>query len=921
MVADDGLHTIFIGRIEPLEAECFISSYKFQRMLDNFLNITYQERKSSIMMMRILLNTVKVFATFLFLIGTYVYGEVKNENGKILFQEKFDNPESAVKNLGYDPRSNGWEISDGILKTKSDTEGVVSLAIGDSNWRNYQVEFKVKRIKIQAGDQHFGIKGRYSYKNGQENYLQLYCRYSDLWGLEAGSNKSQGNLGFLPKRMKIGPEAEWSCFKIVFDGDEVTASMDNIPFAGKITNIAALKGGAIFYAYNTNIWLDDIKVTSIKSNEKRNVIPQKQCKNKVVNGGFEYSTQDNLPDYWGCPHWGMIDPYWNVHFDEWTKNYGIDRSTAYEGKASMKITNPFDQSANVNSGLCLRSCQLGLTPNAKNTLSAYMKSQPAGVKVNFAGQKVIVLTDDWCRYEVPFVREGGAYDDMINIYPGSKGTFWIDAVQMEQGDKATSYEPAPIKEQEQNASYAGRVENTNETRMTPEKFGISDKKILMRTRYDVITSEHDLTAKCFINYAKETLKERRLQLEIKNKDKVVLTKRFDVCIPDMLVNMDISELPLGEYTMAASLLNEQMKVVEDSSQVFRKMARQPDEVKIDKIGRFITVNGKPFIPFGFYWEGGITKEIITSLAQEGFNTVCVNNEPWDLLDHAASEGMRMLFSPDSVKWLKPEQKETFATLMKNISSYKSHPGLLGFPYTDEPFGQGWGASGYETLKSAYQDMKKTAPLKLIYINDNPPAVFWLQDEGVNFPTDLMSIDTYPSPLKLYEVADTSRYLDAACRNAGIPSLMVIFNGGYSFGSPREYTPAEEEFCTYTSIINGARGILYWANHSRSKSLWNKIKAMGREIKAMTPVLTSQEPTIKVGVSPSIQVLTKCYDGSLYVITLNETRNPLKAKITFPGGKAKIAEVLFENRTIHITNSVLEDNFEGYQRHVYKVDLK
>jgi len=72
-------------------------------------------------------------------------------------------------------------------------------------------------------------------------------------------------------------------------------------------------------------------------------------------------------------------------------------------------------------------------------LSAYMRSRPGGMKVSFHG-KVLSLSEKWTRYSAEFIKSGNSYyEDTIQIYPLSKGTFWTDAVQLEEGTSVSEY--------------------------------------------------------------------------------------------------------------------------------------------------------------------------------------------------------------------------------------------------------------------------------------------------------------------------------------------------------------------------------------------------------------------------------------------------------------------------------------------------
>ena len=94
--------------------------------------------------------------------------------------------------------------------------------------------------------------------------------------------------------------------------------------------------------------------------------------------------------------------------------------------------------------------------------SAYLRTDKPGTKAevtvcNFAfnyrnqaqgSVKTFELTPEWKRYEVPFEypqegwNEGHRPDAAIMLTVlGGHSSVWVDAIQFEKGDKATTYEP------------------------------------------------------------------------------------------------------------------------------------------------------------------------------------------------------------------------------------------------------------------------------------------------------------------------------------------------------------------------------------------------------------------------------------------------------------------------------------------------
>jgi len=363
-----------------------------------------------------------------------------DKNQAVTFQTDFSGEIIAIPNFRFDKSS--WRIHDGILESVGCVSKCDSIEFGDLNWQDYEVEFQIRRTRLDPSDQHFSVFVR---RDGDAtSSLRFYCRGGVVFFIESAGKRENRHalLANMPKAMKVGENAPWTSFLVAVKGRQAKVYVDN-QLIGEVSDLLPVSGKVSITAYNLDLQIKELKVTVNKFVS----MPQKvvlSC-NILHNSSFEQCTLDRLPDYWGCHHWGICDPYWVTHYDEWLKNYGVDENVAYDGKRSMRIENPFDKPD--ASGLVLRSCCLGTKANQKYMLSAYMKGQPEGMEVSFGGQKV-KLSGDWKRYSTVFTNDGKSlYNDMLNIYPLGKGTFWIDAVQLEEGVELTAYARSMFEDQ------------------------------------------------------------------------------------------------------------------------------------------------------------------------------------------------------------------------------------------------------------------------------------------------------------------------------------------------------------------------------------------------------------------------------------------------------------------------------------------
>lgn len=125
--------------------------------------------------------------------------------------------------------------------------------------------------------------------------------------------------------------------------------------------------------------------------------------------------------------------------------------------------------------------------------------------------------------------------------------------------------------------------------------------------------------------------------------------------------------------------------------------------------------------------------------------------------------------------------------------------------------------------------------------------------------------------------------------------------------------------TYSSLINGVRGIKWFAQKPLSAELWNTMQHLAREVRVLTPVLYSLEDAPAVSVSSDgIDFVVRRHAGDTYIIAVNTMPRTVSAAFTV--SKAAKAEVMFDDRNAAMSGTVLKDMFYGYQRHVYRMAM-
>jgi hypothetical protein len=186
------------------------------------------------------------------------FADDKNAEG-VIFSEDFKDTAAAVKKLNLDV--NEWEVTNGAVQSKRALNGVARFFFGETGWKDYNIELKVKQLNADPKDHHFSIFVRCA----NDANLRLYCPGDVIKYIEAANGKAVRHevLGKLPKPMELGEKSPWSTFKVSLIGSTASVYVDG-KLIGKIENLAPSEGRIMLFTYNVNVMFSDIKVTSAK---------------------------------------------------------------------------------------------------------------------------------------------------------------------------------------------------------------------------------------------------------------------------------------------------------------------------------------------------------------------------------------------------------------------------------------------------------------------------------------------------------------------------------------------------------------------------------------------------------------------------------------------------------------------------------
>jgi hypothetical protein len=242
-----------------------------------------------------------------------------------------------------------------------------------------------------------------------------------------------------------------------------------------------------------------------------------------------------------------------------------------------------------------------------------------------------------------------------------------------------------------------------------------------------------------------------------------------------------------------------------------------------------------------------------------------------------------------------------------------------------------------------------------FVNEFPDVVsvdnYWLTDENICIKSEGGSLFS-PSQLVPGQNGGSNRLPDALCHRpanygrtidrvrslvspAGSKPVWAFVEVGHpnkDGDSARSAQPAQIVAAVWSSIIHGARGVIYFnhsfggpckTQHALRESCYSAVRAAVKQvdgqIKALAPVLNAPFAD-NVAKGTGVDVSAKWYNGHFYVLAGSTALGAVTASLTLPCvGDASIS-VLNENRTLQTSNGAFTDRFADPDAvHIYRVD--
>ena len=346
----------------------------------------------------------------------------------------------------------------------------------------------------------------------------------------------------------------------------------------------------------------------------------------------------------------------------------------------------------------------------------------------------------------------------------------------------------------------------------------------------------------------------------------------------------------------------------------RVSAKARDELRVWFDERNVLyMDGKPAFVLGLYTTGGYSTSRATyAHGDNGWGITKMSEAPINMLinyhlgrapipalstymDELSSRGIRYMQTVNFYYRDDPQYKEIDYPAAREgeealnrwvAKTLSAHPGLAGFYTADER-----PADIVPRVFAQHRALAAAAPGTVTYavLGDGLERQAPLWRDAV----DVMGLDPYPivQPTgrnDLAMVGEWTRIGQDAVKGAR-PVWMVIqyFPLTTAGGWP---TGAEIKAMSWMSIIEGARGLLYWSwgekglawvkDPRERERKWADLVKITKEIHALEPVLLAQDTTVVTGSPAAVRVLGKRgADGARYVFAYNTGAAPATATWT------------------------------------------
>jgi hypothetical protein len=320
-----------------------------------------------------------------------------------------------------------------------------------------------------------------------------------------------------------------------------------------------------------------------------------------------------------------------------------------------------------------------------------------------------------------------------------------------------------------------------------------------------------------------------------------------------------------------------------------------------------TVDGKPFLPLGFYQ---IPSEALRQAQALGVNAVawgdpgCYNTDAPVFADVAYEAGISLV--PESSSTARAGVAQVFSAVMH---PFGTHLADIAWYLDDEPDVTQlvWEPVSPLVLTSEYEQIKSASPL---------PVAVMLQHAHY----DPASVDQpYAPAMDIYLSEPYGADFSGVTHSISVFDTMTTRPVWFAMDDgPGDAGIVAKAYFGFTS---GGSGLFFFT--------WDQLVADGTlsaagqaitELSSLTEVITGADVTSQMTGPPGISFIGRTSGGHTYIIAVNPAATAVTGAFTAPGVDAgQSITVQFEGRTVSATAGGFSDTFPPTSRHVYELN--
>jgi len=320
------------------------------------------------------------------------------------------------------------------------------------------------------------------------------------------------------------------------------------------------------------------------------------------------------------------------------------------------------------------------------------------------------------------------------------------------------------------------------------------------------------------------------------------------------------------------------------------------------------------------WEGP-TEAHLAALKKAGMKTICKQNEV----------GLKHIDDPTIIGWMHGDEPDNFK---KN----------------DE--GNWVPKQKSDSIVADYHAIRQNDPTRPVLLNLGQGVANdhwkggWAKEKDYRElvqGSDIVSYDIYPACSTRKEVTGRLELCALGIErlrewSEDRKTVWFITEVANTQTTQRRATPEEMRFEIWSSIIHGARGIVYFCHQWKPERDYalplndpiarQAVTTINRQITELAPVLNSptilKDAVVVTGSDPSVPValMQKNHGGAVYLFASAMAKDETTAVFRLNGiEQATVVEVLGEERTLRVENGTFTDTFNGYEVHLYRIKGK